>query len=319
VHVLAETYCQADGPLLQRASIVTTAAIHAPPVNLSVDMSPQLPFAFDDSFWATGQDIGIRYGYSSAYNDTVPMGPNRNVSNHLFPIAMANDVFGNFSAAVISDAPLSAVVHGCPKGKTCRTTIQAPAIFCSESYVNDITKNYTALPGDLPSSFSAVPSPEHRTFMVSIGLVLDQNEKLYVSTGYYEGTNGEGTFHEKMCVAESAIGEYQVSVRDGVTFLDDAANPRLLAISNNTAVSHQHTVDGVGCPSLFSGIAVVAFNKWNSIVSLYHSKEAGWDMNVIGQAPLLYIRDYDVHCPSYRDPTPDVIESLNTMMVYAGM
>jgi hypothetical protein len=319
VHYVAVTDYETDGPLLQRASTVATAPIHAPPVHLDVAMAQQLPFQFDGSFWTTGQALGIKYGWTNVYNDTIPIGPNRNVSNHIVPWAVSNDVFGNFSALVITDAPLSNVVHGCPKGKTCKATIQAPALSRSECYINHIPMNYTALPDGLPKSFSTVPSPEHRAFMVASGLVLNRNEKLYISTGYYEGENCQGTFHETMCVAESAVGEYEISVRDGVAFLDNAADPKIVAVSNNTAVSHQWNADGLGYPSLFSGIAFAIYNQWNSIVSMYYTKDTGWDMNVVGQRPLAYIQDYDHECPSFSDPTSDVVESLNKMMVYAGM
>lgn len=256
-----------DGPLLQRASIITTVPYTDHPVDLSVSIATELPAKWDrTSSWATKADMDLTTFWSYAFNSTVPAGGGTTTPNTIYVTGTAygSQINSEFSARVRSDAPFSGI-DGC--WRECRARIRAPAltpdVCTTKEYPMDYKKTYMT---DVSEVGSRAPPPDAQTFMVSVGLMVDQpDESIYLVTGYFDGDEGcAGTLYQTACTLKSALGEYDVSIRNGIVTLDDPANPEIVAIANNTAVDRNIIPESVAHHSTLGSIALQAWMRWET-------------------------------------------------------
>lgn len=106
--------------------------------------------------------------------------------------------------------------------------------------------------------------------MISTVLVLDEKEKIALSTGYSTVPNPEATtlsdcktnFVRDTCLLEAGIGEYDVHIQANEIIMTSLGSPRFVAISNNTNVDYSvHGTTGAH-PSTLAGIVFEMTNRW---------------------------------------------------------
>ena len=157
-------------------------------------------------------------------------------------------------------------------------------------------------------------------------MVAGASEKINVITGYSTTTHCAGILNLTACTLESAIGEYQVSVSENKTTLIDPSGPRIVAIANNTAVSHRITKQsyGVHKSTLAASVSmasarvgclmqVLSLNGTLQVAYLGYNKAVQWIIQ-----DKTAVESHNGACETYRDPLSDVMASLNTAMVYNG-
>ncbi|KAK3680947.1 hypothetical protein LTR37_021020 [Vermiconidia calcicola] len=206
-----------------------------------------------------------------------------------------------FGPPWFSDAPLSGFIRGC------RAKLRAPA-FAPISCKSQIALvNYTQL-FDVSSfkAFRSGPSMEQLGFTIAANLVLDHHESIILVTGYTQTHDCAGTYNYTTCTLESAVGEYNALIENGVVTLMSPGSPNILALANNTAISNEKTATGTSShKSTLAAIISLAYFKWLSAVLIYTAEE---DLPparyMTGQALESFVyKDPDELCESYRDPT----------------
>lgn len=96
--------------------------------------------------------------------------------------------------------------------------------------------------------------------------------------------------------------------------------PRILAIANNTKIDKEYHRPLTGHNSTLAGIVNLVYGRWYTHVTRYPT---GPNRDVTGVSVGSSFQQYTLpgptsECDSFRDPTNDVIESMNKLMVYAG-
>jgi len=154
------------------------------------------------------------------------------------------------------------------------------------------------------------------SFVVTAGLALNERESIYLVTGYAEQSDCVGTLKLTSCTLESATGEYDVDIRGNVAYLENAGNPTIIALANNTAVDHTWAAGHDGHPATLASVVGVASQRWEGFAMQYDEPGvAGLSHFTIGTAWSRFEYNSELECPSYRDPRPDVMQSLNSLMV----
>lgn len=318
---IASTLVFADGPLLQRASTTSLVPLDTF-VTLNVTMAPELPFAFGGHWMAS--DLGDDFQrINTAFNETIPTS-NGSTPNNMFPSFQYNlGISTTINDAWFSRAPLLGTVKGCPG--TCKARIRAPALSETSCKFHTVPVNYTNNRHNSAWSAARAPSLDEYAFMAGLSLIEEQGqpEGLDLVTGYTTAQHCEGTFYWSACTLLSAIGEYDVRIDNNVVTLE-SSEPTIIALANNTIVSHEHDPPNpyfTGYPSTLATVAYFGAITWNSFVAL-QSWNGSMTSIVYGSGSdmryLINTTDSD-SCPSYRDPRRDFIRDLNKLMVYSGM
>lgn len=317
------TIAAIDAPLLQRASSVVSRSPNTE-VMLDVNLVPQIP--------------GYYSGQTS-YDDTGsgPESQGTDPNPDFYPVMMS----------WINNETIPAIVSGCPD--TCAITLRAPMIAtwnCTETsrYVN-----YTeTLPGNYSwDEITNNPALKNRTaFYTDFRLLYDSTVREFLP--YWIGMSDQdatdtcaGHYIRKNCLAASAIGEYDLLVRDNETFFaQGVAKPRFIAWSNNTAMNNQtaakyslSVLPGLqyqaNYNSTFSGIAFALIARYATIVQFipiawpYHPNIYG----VTGLTPWMFshIRDYiafnrgNACIPAWIDPSDDLLAGMNELAFRIGV
>ena len=314
-----------DGPLLQRSTTITlgTYAHGERPVKLNFTMAPQIPTGYSGR-WQTNAEFNTHRWSDNVFNATKP-GPNGvEVPNNIFvtpDIVMLRDVAPAYSGDRLLVLP--GPVTGCDT--FCTAKIQAPALHktsCSSYQIEVDYKASTMLP--LTQDYSHAVPLNQQLFFISTTIVLGENETMSLISGYSQTTGCSGSLRYTTCLLESAVGEYDVYIDNdpatGIAGLriDNSQEPRILAISNNTAVSADLQRFDEWHPSTLGGVAFMVQEKWTS------NFQAGVQDGLLSMGPsgfyawTPYIVDPTATCPSFTDPHREVIGQLNTAMVYAG-
>lgn len=213
---------------------------------------------------AAGLDPATSPYWPTAFNETVPAGGNTTASGaiYLTSTGFNYDMITDFSRLVLSESDLP-IIHGC-KGE-CKAKIRAPALapeICSTThYPANYSENHAR---DLRFYNLRAPPLDTQSFQISIGLMTKEVEKIYLVTGYFDGRNCTGTFHETACTLESTIGEYDVTISNQTAVLDDPVHPRIIAVANNTAIDPEVYPHTAAHPSTLSTIAREAYQKWET-------------------------------------------------------
>ena len=179
--------------------------------------------------------------WSYAFNATVPTAGGGTAPNNV--IIQPGPGMGTLIGKTVADAPLSGILHGC--NSTCSTKLRAPALASTACTSQMIPANYTTLfgPKMLASSSGKAPPLEQEAFFVSILLVIDEDgsESINLVTAYAEVKDCVGVLNMTACTLKSAVAEYDVTVNDGNVALENAADPRVLSLANNTYVGYKES------------------------------------------------------------------------------
>lgn len=98
----------------------------------------------------------------------------------------------------------------------------------------------------MPGNTKALPLNQ-QAFMITISLVVEGGvEKINVVTGFSVVRRCVGHLKLTACTLESAIGLYRIGISNNETTLLDPANPRVIAMANNTAIDYAPTKQGTG-------------------------------------------------------------------------
>lgn len=111
------TLITVDGPLLQRSTTVHSVPFHHDhQVSLEVSMVPEIPHGLG-GWWTTGAHIGDNSPNSPVFNESIPAGDGKTVSNNVYSNTRNNLELNRLWAM---DGPLD-IVTGCVD--KCRATI----------------------------------------------------------------------------------------------------------------------------------------------------------------------------------------------------
>jgi hypothetical protein len=289
-------------------------------------MAQEVPKAFADGSWATSKMLDLVLNWSYAFNDSVPTGNGSSTSNHIYAMANMLDPDEIRFATLEASNALAGVISGCPNH--CRTKIRAPALAVLECTSHKIAVDYNDFGqvGIKQLTDEHAPPTHQILFGVSVGLIENVNERMYVFTQYYQGEKCVGYLNRTACTLESAIGEYDIVVKEGIATLTDPGHPTIIDIANNTVVDYSYDASKIGYMSTLAAVVVQAYNIWDNVVAMY---TMGPDTPSPGVPSFQAFGDgfeaYELptgigndSCSPFRDPTADVLRSLNTMMVYAG-
>lgn len=97
--------------------------------------------------------------------------------------------------------------------------------------------------------------------------------------------------------------------------------PRILSLANNTEVDQQYHRTLAGHNSTLAGIVNLVSGRWYTQVAKYSTDPNGGmtGMSVGSSFQQYTLPGSSSECDSsYRDPTNDVIESMNKLMAYSG-
>jgi hypothetical protein len=311
---VASTLVIVDGPLIQRASTVIPATLTSP-VTLNVTIAPEIPHDFS-GFWIENpsyhKDIA---GFNQAFNYTMPSS-NGTVKNTIMA-GVNKAIHARLGKLWYGDEPLPNVLQGCDG--VCHATIRAPALAVTACSSREISVNYkeTSASNRMLEAVVAPPT-ELLAFSIGTNLVLGSKETIDLVTGYGRSTDCVGTYKSTACTLESAIGEYDITITDGKAVLDSPGEPTIIAISNNTSPSNVFDADNGGYNSTLAGIVAFHWDRWESFVSLFNvnGSMSGGELNT--EAYSQFSIPGDPLCPSFEDPMPAMIASLNKLMVYTG-
>jgi hypothetical protein len=306
-----------DGPLLQRASTIKEASIVGESLPLNISMSPEVPrntFAV----WATEKQMGIGYKFNYAFNESVPTG-NGSTPNDIYPTPTGENMTIDLRAKFQGDDPIVGRIHGCT-ADACATTIHAPALQRTTCQTKTLPVNYTNLPSLKNSGklMDVAPPLGQMAFFISVGLdIQGERESIYLVTGYAQPVDCVGTLTYTACTLESAIGEYDVVVKNNQLLMQNLENPRIVARANNTAVDNAYDPISASHKSTLGAVAAFAFAKWDTSYVLFGSED-GASRVYLGSDIGQFEYNGENTCPSFHDPQQAVLKDLNKLMVLSG-
>ena len=304
-----------DGPLLQKATRVVNARITDHPLKLNVSMSPEIPRGYSGGWQRANLS---QFHFSSEFNRTMPTA-NGHIGNNIL-LYYRTDIEGTeWNRPWLKDETVPGVVQGCES--VCTATIRAPALTPTECTMSEMAVNYS-VPFSLKTMMEdgAAPPLSAVGFMIAGGLILGEQENLNLITAYSDVQNCVGKQFMSVCTLKPAIGEYNVTIDHGKLTLGEEG-PHIVALANNTQVSHSWDKEYGWFPSTLAGVASIALNRYEGAVSwfLYEGVIAG---TVSGDGtPEIYALSgpgTGTSCRSYSDPKQDMIRSLNQLVFNVG-
>ena len=116
-----------------------------------------------------------------------------------------------------------------------------------------------------------IPSLNQYNFVVTMELSIkdEEHESIDLVSGFASDEDCKGTLHWSVCPLQSAIGEYDELIENNAVSLISLA-PRIVAVANNTAVSHEYFPMKRGCPSTLASVLYLGYVKWNAIAAYYN-------------------------------------------------
>jgi hypothetical protein len=148
--------------------------------------------------------------------------------------------------------------------------------------------------------------------------MLEDQEKINLLTGYSQSEHCAGTLYYTACTLVSAVGEYNITIENGLTTIDNPGDPRIIAISNNAHVNHSADPRVAPIPSTLGGILDIHKQRWQSTISTYIVDGVFTQTSLTTSAYAPYQQDPAAQCESYSDPHEDMLTTLNRAMIYAG-
>lgn len=243
-----------DGPFMQRATTIVAAGLVDDPISLNVTIAPEIARNFTGG-WLIINGTASRSG--PMFNSTIPSSHGSVPSNVRW--ATSAWYISKVSQPYSLQAPLPAFVSGCP-GELCKAKVKGPALASTSCTSRYIPLNFSANLSN-PTSYRALANADYAppinqiSFLVFPSLVLGERESINLVTAYAEFLpDCTGILNMTSCNLVSAIGEYDVSVRDNTVNLDKPISPRILAIANNTQVARRWDPNWKWYPSTLAGI-----------------------------------------------------------------
>ena len=304
-----------DGPLLQRASSVKLE-VPQNPVPLSISIMPELPSYF--SGWAVYASLPSIIG---------------DFSPDFLPVLRDYE----------SGTPIRGIA-GC--SGTCSVIVRAPVLAVDHCFTSIAYRNYsTPLSVQEAKIFntSHVLPADRRLFGIVAWVEDGTTEHLALQTLLPDQAATDtcaGNVNKTTCYLVSAIGEYNVSVTDGVVkFHEPPSYPKIISRANNTAITPD-TIERFGLRyaegstyirSTLAGLSMTMNWQFSQQLSLAPALVPGDTPAMINtQAspqwiPLQYITNYKawdntVACaPAFRDPRDDMMAALNELMFRTGV
>jgi hypothetical protein len=311
-----------QGPLLQRASTTELAPLQDSTASLQVSLFPEIP---RDAFgvWATSKQMGLTLRANPPFNDTVPNG--LGTSSNYIQIWGGNPDFDIRLSKAYSFVKFpNNTFRGC--SGTCEATISAPALAPTICTTKTLPLSLDELPNINTSAnwqrFAAPLEQEH--FMIALGLSVDkEKESVFLVTGYAEGGYSDagtctGSFVYTSCTLESAIGQYNVTISDGEVHFQNLAEPRILAIANNSMVNRELDASLAGQPSTLGWVAGHAWSEWSDSVVAYSTKGLVSTIEWGTKAIEFQKSGTTSNCPTFMNPQSRVMESMNMLMILGG-
>ncbi|KAH7350719.1 hypothetical protein BKA65DRAFT_476091 [Rhexocercosporidium sp. MPI-PUGE-AT-0058] len=291
-------------PLMQKSTNVVSVNLTSS-VNVAVSIAPLIP-----------------YGYTGM---TVAPGGADNDLSVVAPTVPAMDVARDY----FNKVPITTGFTGC-KGN-CSGTIPAAgfAVTCHESrFPIDF---YAIAPNASNTSDFSFQQPQlaFSTKFTENSWTLSSN----LTVSYVDSINRTcaGFMTVRSCYLQAATIEYPVSIINNLVTLGDVSSPKVLAIQNSSAYSHETCL--VDCPiyasgsMTISGITLSAQRLFSSSAILTHVNPTpqtayAWKADYAGTLSNQYqsVKQSDfvytiANCNmSYSDPTDVIIQAMNEMM-----
>lgn len=266
-----------NGPLLQRASTVTTQSIQRETA-LKVSIAPELPFGF------TGVTTGrVRSVAMLSSNFTPVM---RDYSNRM-DINMTNT--------------------GCDG--VCYSTLKGAgfAVNCSTS-----TVPYT-LNGSLKNS-SINWDAFNGTAVFTSNFTFNENNpgNILLTVSYKDSADCDGDLTIKTCLLRAGTAEYPVIYHNDTVRLNDATTISDDKVSSLSTVREQFGPGG----STLGGMALALNNKFMSTAHLRFAGAVGYDITSLGSPPNEYLMTSGFpRCSmQWADPTADLLAAAREVM-----
>lgn len=179
-------------------------------------------------------------------------------------------------------------------------------------------------PVNLTTELSESRAPPLNTdaFIISHSLQVDNDyESINLVTAQTTNVNCSGVLNYTACNLVSAIGEYDVLIKNNTISLTSLLEPKIVALANNTRVQ-PYDEQRQNHPSTLAGISYLGSLKWDSGVSFF-SKDGTWAtlsaLEYGDGAFMTYRRGSpDAYCWNFTDPRDDVMRSLNKLMFVTG-
>ena len=310
---ICSTLVAIDGPLLQKATHVISAPIVNQTHPLNVSILPELPAG-----WMGGYIESPRP--ATQFNDTIPSSNNGSIPNKI--MSFTNGwTMAFIGAPWLRQVPMSGFIDGCPKG--CRAKVRAPALATTSCTSYQIPVDYRE-----PASYESVTSGRHAAPLDRLGFIIDvslvpgdedEGEWINLVTGSARTTHCAGTLNYTACSLRSAVGEYEVMIRDNVVTLENAATPTIVALANNTRMNRGWDPVDQWHNSTLGGIVEMANSKWDDAAAFYTTR-GKVTVITLGSKSSGYMEHSwdDNRCISFLDPRKDVMEDLNRLMFTSG-
>lgn len=249
-----------------------------------------------------------------SFNETMPA-PSGQVATNVY-LSSPPNAFDGTSDHWTKDDGYAGVIHGCTG--ECTAKLIAPAVAVKTCVTRSSPRDYnTPLPAqdEVGVDTSAVPW-ETNAFIVATMLVVDgPQEQINTLIGYSTTEDCVGNFTYTVCTLESAVGEYEVSVRGDTTYIESAESPKILAIADAPVINETYH-DGLHWSTL-GGVADQMILSWEAFQTLIN---VNGTMTAIRNGPAdaeAFITPSATGgaCPDFLNATNAYMASLNKLMV----
>lgn len=292
-----------DGPLIQRASIITAREYG--------------PSIFDTNIKISNASLPANFSaFSGGGSDPQVLTP----------------LFRNVSRAYSNREDLVLSVEGCKTNTTCKLVIPAPGF--------DISCTQRLVPYDLWNIASAGFNDQTRpysnstffnqvtTFDVTIQFGKSQDDASYstinVTALYKPDEAREGNMVERQCLLRLATVHYFVTMSDGIVKIEDWKEQNdTVALTTFSKYKEGELSVGSsaagGFQSMIGGIIFVADGLYSSRIALRVAGKAnGLLFNITGQAASNYLTSdmstYSNYTMTWADPTNDIVNTVRQLM-----
>lgn len=315
---ILSTLVAIDGPLLQRATHVVSAPIVGQTVRLNVTMAAEIPQYYTGE-WMPSQEMGRGLHWDFQFNKTIPTA-NGSAPNMIY--ADTKDKLSPYiSRKWLTDEPLVDVMRGCHG--LCRGKLIAPALAPTSCETHLLPVNYSVPVSQkdldkIQSESGAIAPPlDRQAFMIASSLVEGANETFNLVTGFTTKNACVSDLNYTTCTLQSAVGEYDVTIKNGKVTLDSPAHPTIIDLANNTRTDHKEMRGGL-FRSTLAAVAASVYERWDSFAANYFFGGKSTAFVINSGIAALYLREQANTCHTYTDPHEEVLASINKLMVYIG-
>lgn len=297
-----------DGPLLQRASVITSITV-TEPTSVIAQIAPIWPPTFLTGF----------------------------ISGRTGNVSIMSPAFSKIMQDFTNRAPITTTIDGCQG--VCRLNVNATGLRPECSITQTKFDYYDAvrlLPNgsfnpdeyDLHTAFATnfiinwiyhIPGPYTDLSYSSINMTVLTSAAKYVPGDYAKNISQAcpGTLNIRKCVLQPANMSFPITVSNNTVTLDPLPPDSLAYPSTPFFFSDSDLWD-----TKLPGIAAALSNAYTSAAQFGWGGSVDWILNTQGTLPDNYIEmtedswtSFTEYCNvSFRDPTPDLLSSVNEIM-----